>query len=836
MSISGDVRYALRSLAKSPGFTAVAVLSLALGIGANTAVFGLLDDVLLSLMPVRNPRELVQLKEVGKHYGSNTGMNALSYPIYEDFRKQNQVFSGMLCRFQMPVSISDSGHNERALGELVSGNYFAVLGIRPALGRLFTADEERTRGGAPFAVLAYDYWQTRYAGDPGVVGREILVNDRKLTVVGVAQRGFEGVERLFESQVYIPIMMTPQLLDPALPADATPRLDDRRQRWVQVFARLKPGVNRKQAQAWMQPIFHQVLESEVTQKEFAHASTYTREQFLKQTLEVMPGGTGQNEGREFLEPALWAMMAMVGLVLLIACANVANLMIARTAARQKEIAVRLAVGASRSRLVQQLLVESALLALAGGAVGLALLPATSALMVRTMPQLDPPLRMGAGVHLEVLGFSLAISLVTALLFGLAPALQTTRPDLASTLKDQGAAVAGGGQAGWRKLLAAAQVSLSLLLLIGAGLFVRSVGNLKDLNPGFEVNNLLSFAVDPTLSGYTTERAKQFYKDLTHDLAAVPSVQSAGLCVVAPLSFDEWDSTVTVDGYAAKPGEDMNPWVNHVSPGYFATLKIALYSGREFTEQDTGAHKVAIVNEKFARHYFGDQTAVGRHIGLGGDPGTKTDIEIVGVVRDTRYQTMHQDPPRQVYFPYLQNDWAGMMTAYVRTDVNPDQMFPALRNVVRKLNANLPVFLMKTEERQRDDSLAVELLAARLSSAFGTLATVLAAIGLYGVMAFVVARRTREIGIRMALGAISGDVIWLVMREVLLLAGAGIAVGLPAALAVTRLLGSQLYGIKPNDPSTIVVATVGIAAIAALSGFVPARRATRVDPVTAIRCE
>ncbi|MBV8730678.1 MAG: ABC transporter permease, partial [Acidobacteriia bacterium] len=520
----------------------------------------------------------------------------------------------------------------------------------------------------------------------------------------------------------------------------------------------------------------------------------------------------------------------------IACANVANLMIARSTARQKEIAVRLAIGASRRRLVQQLLVENALLALAGGVLGLLFLPATSALMARVMPQFDPPIHFRTAANPDVLGFSLAVSLLTAFLFGLAPALQSTRPDLASTLKDQGAAIAGGAHTGWRKLLAAAQVSLSLLLLIGAGLFVRSLANLKDLNPGFEVNHLLSFTVDPRLNGYNTDRAKQFYRQLTLNLASLPSVQSAALCVVAPLSFDEWDSTVTVEGYAAKPGEDMNPWVNHVSPGFFSTLKIPLLAGREFTDQDTGAHKVAIVNEKFARHYFGSQPALGRHIGFGGDPGTKTDIEIVGVVGDTRYQTMHQDPPRQIFFPYLQNNWAGGMTAYVRTNLAGEQMFPALREVVRRLNPNLPVFLMKTEERQRDDSLAVELLAARLSSAFGALATVLAGVGLYGVMAFVVARRTREIGIRMALGAKGTDVVWLVMREVLLLAGAGIAVGLPAALAVSRLVSSQLYGIKSNDPSTILLATAGIAFIAMVSGFIPARRATRVDPVKAIRSE
>jgi predicted permease len=830
MRIIGDLRYAVRTLAKSPVFTSVAVVSVALGIGANTAVFSLLNHVLLHSLPVEQPERLVQLQEVGKHYGSNTGMNALSYPMYEDLRDKNQVFTGVLCRFGMPLSVSYAGNSERAMGELVSGTFFQVLGIHAVLGRLFTADEDRIRNGAPEAVLSYSYWQSRYAGDRSVVGKSILANGRQLTIVGVAERGFEGSDRLYATQVYIPVMMAPQMWTLERP------LENRRQRWVQIFARLKPGVKIRDAQASLQPLFHQVLAMEVQQKEFATASAYTRQEFLKMRLDVMPGGQGQDEGRQFLEAPLWAMMAMVGLVLLISCANVANLMIARATGRQKEIAVRLALGASRRRLISQLLAESTLVSLTGGLLGLVILSPTLRLLLRVMPQMDPPLRFETGVNLEILGFTIGISLVTALLFGLLPALQATRPELAPTLKDQAGTVTGG-HIGWRKLLAAAQVSLSLLLLIGAGLFLRSLQNVETLNPGFDVTNLLSFSVDPTLSGYNTERAKVFYRELNQELSGLPGVQAAALCVVAPLSFDEWDSTVTVDGYAAKPGEDMNPWVNHVSPGFFSALRIPIYAGRDFTARDaSAASKVAIVNEKFARHYFGDAPAVGRHIGLGGDPGTKTDIEIVGVVRDTRYQTMRQEPPRQVFFPYLQNNWAAGMTAYVRTSLRPEQMFPALRRAVRKLDANMPVFLMKTEVRQRDDSLAVEKLVASLSTAFGILATVLAAVGVYGVMAFVVARRTREIGIRMALGAVNGNVIWLVMREVLLLAGSGILIGLPAAWAATRLVASQLYGITPNDPGTLAAATLGIAAIAAASGYLPARRAARVDPVLAIRCE
>jgi len=829
MDIPGELRYAVRSLAKSPVFASVAVLSLALGIGANTAVFTMLDHFLIGQLPVRSPEQLVQLAEVGADYGSNTGMHALSYPMYGDLRDQNQVFSGILCRHQTTVSVSHMGNNERASAELVSGTYFPVLGLRPALGRLFTAEEDRTANGAPLAVLAYDHWKTRFGGDPSIVGREILVNDRKLTVIGVAAAGFFGTERLFPTQVFIPVVMAPQI--------EGRKLEDRRFRWVQVFARLNPGVTLVQAKASLQPIFHRVLAMEVEQKEFAHASPYTREQFLKMTLDAMPGGGGENVAEQFLKAPLWAMMAMVALVLLIACANVANLMIARSTARQKEVAVRLALGAGRARIVRQLLLESLILSFAGGMLGLLLAPWTMRLLTDIMPEMDPPLRFITNPNLRVLGFNLAVCGFTALFFGLAPALRATRPDLAPTLKDQAGSLTGGGQAGWRKVLVAAQISLSLLLLIGAGLFARSLGNLKDLNPGFEVPGLLSFSVDPTLNGYKKDRAKLFYQRLTQELGALPGVRSAALSVVPLLAYSDWDEDFTVDGHIAQPGENANSHVNHISPGFFAPLGIPVHAGREFTERDSfGAAKVVIVNEKFARYYFGGRAAIGRHIGKGTDPGTKTDLEIVGVVGDTRYETMRQEIPRQVYFPYLQNDWASAMTAFVRTTAGPAQMFPVFRATVRQLDANLPVYLMKTEERQRDDSLSVDKLAAVLSTAFGVLATVLAAIGLYGVMAFLVTRRTREIGIRIALGAITGNVIWLVMREVLLLAGIGILIGLPAALAVTRLLSSQLYGITPNDPATIALATAGIAAMAALSGYLPARRATRINPVTALRYE
>jgi predicted permease len=660
------------------------------------------------------------------------------------------------------------------------------------------------------------------------------VDGYPLTIVGVSQAGFDGTDPGSSPQIRIPIMMEAQV-SPQFAEFYS--MKNRRGRWVNTFGRLKPGVTMVQAKAALQPFFHQMLEMEVREKDFARAAPETRQRFLTMWMELIPASKGDsNLRRQFASPLL-VLTAVVGLVLLIACANVANLLIARATARQKEIAIRLALGASRSRIVSQLLVESLMLALAGGAAGLALAVWMDKTLLNFLPTGDAPLILSTAPDWRILSFNLGVSLVTGIIFGLVPALQSTRPQLAGTLKDQVGSIAGGTSVGLRKTLVTAQVTLSLLLLIGAGLFIRSLKNLKDLDPGFHTANLIGFAVDPPMNGYKQERSLDLYRQLRDNLNALPGVESSGLAIIPVLSGDEWDSSMAVEGFQHKPSETPDPHMQFISPDYFKTMNVPILLGRDFRMTDgRGAPQVCIVNEKFARRFFKDGLAVGRHIGMGGDPGTKLDIEIIGVARDTKYESMRDEVPLEVYRPYHQMEFVLGMYAYVRTARQPEQAFSSIRQVVNNLDPNLPVFQMKTIESQMEESLITERLVATLSTGFGILATLLAAIGLYGVMAYMVAQRTREIGVRMALGAGSGDVLWLVMKDVLVLAGIGIAVGLPAAWALTRMVKSQLYGIQPNDMLTIVAATLGIACVALLAGYVPVRKATRVEPMIALRWE
>ena len=828
-----DLRYAVRTLRKSPLFVSVAVLSLALGIGANTAIFTLINQLILQYLPVRHPEELVLLTGRGNHYGSNSGPNALTNPMYQDFRDKNQVFSGMFCRHGETMSATFAGRTELVAVELVSGNYFSVLGVGAAAGRVFTASDDLMQGGHPVAVLSYAYWRARFGGDRGVIGNKIVVDGYPMTVVGVSQPGFNGVEPGNSPQIRIPITME----DSLPPGKVWKQLNQRRRRFIQVFGRLKPGMTLERAKAGLQPLFHQILDMEVRDEEFAKASPYSKQQFLRMWMDLLQGSKGRSGLRDQFSKPLLALMAIVGLVLLIACSNLANLLIARATSRQKEIAVRLALGAGRWRLVRQLLVESVLLSLVGGAAGLLLAIWMDRALIRFQPVDVWSITLSTTPDAPVLLFNLLVSLVTGILFGLVPGLLATRPELAATLKDEGGSVVGGASSGLRKSLVVAQVALSLVLLIGAGLFLRSLTNLKELRPGFDTPNLVTVAVDPTLNAYKPDWARQYYRQLTERLEAQPGIKSVALAVIPLLVDDEWDNWVTVEGYTPKEGAIPDPHMQFCSPRFFETLKIPILLGRDFTIKDgQGAPKVGIINETFAKRYFAGVNPIGRHMGFGGDPGTKTDIEIVGVVGDTKYENMREPVPDEFYVPWIQQEWVGNMTIYARTEAAPVSFFSTLRRAVREVEASVPMYEMRTLDQQVEISLVTERLLATLSSVFGILATLLAAIGLYGVMAFMVARRTREIGIRMALGATGGSVVWLVMREVLFLSGTGLAIGLASAFGLTRLVEAQLFGVKPTDFITLIAAALGIATVAMLAGYLPARRATAIDPMQALRFE
>ena len=560
--MKNDLRFALRTLRKSPVFAAVAILSLALGIGANTAIFSLLDQVLVRLLPVQDPSQLVLLTMRGFHYGSNWGANAISYPLYRDFSGHNTVFSGMFCRFPYQVALGFNGHTERVGSELVSGTYFPVLGVGAALGRTFTPDDDRIPGGHPLLVLSYAFWKSRFAGDPSILGKTVLLNGHNFTVIGVAQPGFDGVELGRIAQVFVPIMMVSQ----TIPLSDL-NFEDRRRRWVNAFARLKPGVTRQQAEASLQPFFHGILEMEVKEAAFHNASAEIREKFLKNVIRALPGSQGRSYLRQQLRAPLWVLMALTSGVLLIACANVAGLLIARAASRRKEIAIRLAMGAGRFRVMRQLLIESLLLSVTGGVWGLALAFWMDRLLLAFLPQ-DTTLKLSAAPDWRVLAFTTLVALITGVIFGFAPALQSTKPDVAPTLKDTvGGIVGGGAGVRLRKGLVAAQVTLSLLLLVGAGLFVRSLRNLRDLGPGFSSENLVAFNVDPSLNGYNGGRAKIFYQHLADSINGIPGVRSVGLSSLRILEDNEWDQWVTIEGYHSPAAQTPDPFMNSISTGY-----------------------------------------------------------------------------------------------------------------------------------------------------------------------------------------------------------------------------------------------------------------------------
>ena len=827
-----DLKLALRGLRRNGLFATVAILSLALGIGANTAIFTLLDQVVLRKLPVKDPHELVMLYQDAANMGSNTGTRMNSYPIYQDYQQRAEPLSEVMCRRQVAASISVDNATERVLAEMVSGNYFTMLGVAPAAGRVFNSKEDdQVYQGHPVVVLTYDYWTNRFSRDPNVIGRKILVNDFPMTIVGVAARGFVGIDPAQAPHLFVPVLMKPVML----PDWTWLQIADRRARWVQVFGRLKPGYTVESAQAPMQGLFTQIRQFEMTLPAAKEWSAYAREHFMKGQIKLQDASGGFSGIRNDFSTGLMVLMCMVGLVLLIACANVANLLIARAFMRQKELAVRLSLGASRGRLIRQMLVESCVLAVLGAAVGLVLAVGLTRALLALMPVGTAPLLISPTPDARILSFTLALTVFTALVFGLLPAFRASRPDPWTTLKDTIGSIAGGrGSLFVRKGLVTLQVALSFLLLFGAGLFVRSLHNLRSTDTGLALDNLVTFQLSPSLSGYDDQRATLFYESLLERLRAVPGVKAAAFNSVPLLAGDEWDSSMSVEGHRPAEGEDMQAFMNALSPGYFATMQIPILEGRDFTRNDVKEQTTAvIVNRKFADHFFKGRSAIGKRVGWGDGPRSKLTMEIVGVVADSLYEGPREGVHRQVFIPKWGKDSS---TFYVRTATDSSAAFSMIRHEVRQLDAAMPVYAIKTVEGQLDETLFTDRLIALLSGGFGLLATLLASIGLYGVMAFVVARRRKELGVRLALGAQPRVVIWLVMREVFLLLALGLAVGVPAALLLGRYVAAQLHELAPRDPVIAIGTMVLLFVVSAVAGLIPAHRASRIDPILALRAE
>lgn len=847
-SLGQDLRYAVRMLFKSKAFAAIAVLSLALGIGANTALFSLVDAVLLKTLPVKNPNELVIFNWAGGPRGLSRGImgstvtdpatgmrtsTSFSYLTFERFRDNNDSLSDVFAFVSLSqLNVSVDGQPEIATGQFVSGGYYPGLGVGATRGRTLTPDDDNA-GAPPVAVITHRYWQRRFGQDPDVLGKTLNINNVSFTIVGITPPEFMGVSQVgFSPDLSIPFSTQPQV------SPHEPSLNGPWFWWLQIMGRLKPGVTTEQAAASFESVFQQSAQEGWDAGLARFPPQGQSQNPAPRDVPRLRGGSG-SQGmtelrRDYSQP-LTILMAIVGFVLLIACANVANLLLARAATREKEIAVRLAIGASRWRLVRQLLTESVLLAMLGGAAGVLFAYWGKDMLLTLRPWGGGELGVDLKIDLRVLAFTIAVSVATGLLFGLAPALRATKVDLTTGLKDNARSVTGGTRSILTKSLIIVQVSMSLVLLIGAGLFVRTLRNLENVDIGFNRENLLLFNVEPGLNGYDRTRMAQLYRRMTERLEAIPGVRSATVSLIPLLSRQARTQGIVVQGYTPQPGVEDDAKVNLVGEHFFETLQIPILLGRGLRpNDDESAPKVAVVNQTLARKYFADESPIGRRFGFGG-PETAGQIEIVGVAGDAKYTDIRSEIEPTIFRPYLQAI-PSFATFIVRTSTSASAAAASVREAMHEVDNNLPLFGVKTQSQQADTSLTQERLFATLSSFFGVLALLLACIGLYGVMSYGVARRTNEIGIRMALGASASRVRRMVMRETMLVVGVGVVIGLGVALGTTRLIKSMLFGLAATDALTIGFAVVLMIAVAGVAGYLPARRASKVDPMVALRYE
>lgn len=825
----------LRALFHTPLVTLVAITSLALGIGANAAIFSLFDQMLLRPLPVPAPGELVNLSDPGPKPGSNSTNQAgnqehiFSYPMLRDLEREQRSFTGIAGHRSFQANLAYKGQTISDEGMLVSGSYFPVLGLKPALGRLFGPDDDRTPGAHRVVVLGYRYWETRFEASASVLGETLVVNGQPLTIIGVSPKGFEGTTLGQQATIYVPISMRGQM------QPMFGELTNRQNYWVYLFARLRPGVSMQQAQAALSVSYRAII-NEVDVPLQKGLSPQTLDRFKKRDVRLAPGARGQSGIHREAKAPLILLLSITGLVLLIACANIANLLLARGVGRSTEMAVRLSIGAGRAQLVKQLLVESCILAGFGGLAGLLVARWTLALIASMLPA-DAALTIAFALDARAVLFAAVLSVLTGLLFGLFPALHASRPNLVAGLKGNAAASAGGRATSWFRMgLATGQIFLSMTLLITAGLFTKSLLNVARVDLGIKTDHMVVFNIAPVLNGYKPEQSLALFERLETELATLPGVKNVSSSMVPLIAGSSWGNNVTVQGFKAGPDTDTNSMFNEVGPTFFRTTGTPLLAGREFTQADAvGTPKVAVVNEAFARKFNLGRQAVGKRMKQGGGDG-ELDIEIVGLVQDTKYADVKRAAPPIFFLPYRQDKDLGFLSFCLRTSLPPEQVVASVPAAVKRLDPNLPVDDLRTMQAQVEENVSIDRMITTLAASFAILATLLAAVGLYGVIAYTVSQRTREIGLRVALGAAPGDVRRLVLRSVAWMTGIGGVLGVGAAFGLGRLAKSLLFEVQSHDPAVFALSVLALTAVAVTAGFIPAYRAAKIDPMRALRYE
>jgi predicted permease len=829
-----NLKLAFRRLFKTPLVTAVAVLSLALGIGANAAIFSLFDQALLRPLPVFDPEELVNFSSPGPKPGSNSCGQpgpcemVFSYPMLRDLEKAQSVFTGIAGHVSIGVNLAYQGQTESGGGLLVSGSYFPVLGLRPAIGRLLDVSDDQTIGNHFVVVLSHGYWTRRLGGNPNVLNSTLMVNGQALTVVGVAPRGFTSTTLGLNPEVFVPMTMRSQMVP------GWKGFENRRSYWLYMFARLKPGVPIEQAHAAMNGVYKPII-NDVEAPLQKGMSDQTMVRFRAKELILAPGKRGQSQVHAEARTPLILLFSITGIVLLIACANIANLLLARGAGRATEMAVRLSLGASRRQLLTQLLTESVVLAALGGIAGIVVARLTLSSMSSMLPP-EAASTLQFELQPAVIAFAAVLSIATGILFGLFPALHSTRPDLVSTIKAQAGQPSGARAAArFRTGLVTAQIALSMALLIAAGLFTRSLMNVSRVDLGINIDNVVTFAVSPHLSGYDNARSHAFFNRLEQELASVPGVTSVAASMVPLLGGSNWGSGVSVQGFPSGPDTDTHSNFNQIGPNFFRTLGVPLMAGREFTDADTAtSQKVVIVNEAFAKKFNLGREAVGKRMSTSGS--TNLDIEIVGVVQNAKYSEVRDEIPPVFFTPYRQTERLGSMYFYARAGGDPAQALRAMPPVIARLDPNLPVEELKTLPQQVRENVFMDRMVSTLSASFAVLATLLAAVGLYGVLAYTVSQRTREIGLRMALGADAARMRRMIMKQVGWMTLIGGSVGLIGGWLLGWMAASRLFEMTSFDPVVMAVAAILLVIVAFGAGFIPAHRASRIHPMQALRYE